>query len=377
MNPLVDKMSSFIVMDVLERAQELEKQGKNIIHLEVGEPDFSLPENIKNKVNWALQNNKTHYTHSLGLLELRQAICSLYQKEYNVNISPEQIVVGSGTSPLILLALTLICKKDSEVIIFNPGYSCYKNFILASGAKPIEIPLDEKDGFRIHPQLIKNYITDKTAAIFVNSPCNPTGEILQPSLLKEIADLGIMIISDEIYHGLDYNSKAHSMLEFSSNCLVLNGFSKRYAMTGLRLGYMISPIEYMEKIKTLQQNLSICAPSISQWAGLEAIMGNQDAILEMKNTYALRREYLCNELVKIGFEIPNQPQGAFYVFANAKKFCSDSLKFAFEILENAHVGITPGTDFGSMGEGFVRFSYANSIENIKEGINRIKNYLNK
>ena len=370
-------MTPFLAMDVLERAQELEQNCVNVIHMEVGEPDFNIPSDVKNAVIEAVESGKTHYTHSLGNPELRAEICNLYKREYGVEHSPEGVVVTSGTSPAIFMTLCLLCNAGDEVILFNPGYACYANFVLAAGAKPVEVILSADDGFKINPDKLKKYITDKTKAIFINSPCNPTGALIDSSTMQQIAATGITIISDEIYHGLVYSGRAHSILEYTDNAFVLNGFSKRYAMTGLRLGYLLFPKKLMPQIKILQQNLYICAPSISQYGALAALRGNQDEILKMKETYNQRREYLVERLLKIGFEIPYEPCGAFYVFADASKFCDNSLKFAFEILENAHVGVTPGLDFGSAGEKFLRFSYANSLNNIVEGLNRIEKYLNR
>ncbi|MBP5458232.1 MAG: aminotransferase class I/II-fold pyridoxal phosphate-dependent enzyme, partial [Paludibacteraceae bacterium] len=206
---------------------------------------------------------------------------------------------------------------------------------------------------------------------------NPTGTLVNDSVYEELAKIGIPIISDEIYHGLVYNGRARSVLEFTDNAFVLNGFSKRYAMTGLRLGYLIAPKEYMRSLQILQQNLFICAPSTAQQAGIAALRDSEPDVEKRRAIYNERRIYMIDRLRKMGFVIEKEPQGAFYIFCNAKRFSNDSYKFAFDVLENAHVGITPGIDFGSNGEGYVRFSYANSIENIKIGMDRLEKYLKK
>ncbi|MBR3871579.1 MAG: pyridoxal phosphate-dependent aminotransferase [Paludibacteraceae bacterium] len=375
MNPLVEKMTSFIVMDVLERANELQRQGIDIIHLEVGEPDFDVPECVTNAVTNAYKNHQTHYTHSLGDPELRQEIANLYKREYNVDVDKDQILVTSGSSPAILLTMILLCNKDSEVILSNPGYACYKNFVLGAHAQPVSVPLKAENGFQYQVQDIKEKISDKTAAIFINSPMNPTGIVLEESFMKEVSELGVPIISDEIYHGLVYEGKAHSILEYTDNAFVLNGFSKRFAMTGLRLGYLIAPKKYIPALQKLAQNFLICASSTAQKAGIAALRDTSDYEQVMFKTYNERRLYLIDRLQKMGFKLPAIPQGAFYVFVDASKYTNDSLKFAFDVLEKAHVGITPGVDFGTGGEGFVRFSYANSLENIKEGMDRLEKYL--
>ena len=375
MNPLVDKMTSFIVMDVLERANELQRQSVDIIHLEVGEPDFDVPACVTEAVVEAYKNHQTHYTHSLGDPELRQEIANLYKREYNVDIDKDQILVTSGSSPAILLTMILLCNENSEVILSNPGYACYKNFVLGAHATPVSVPLRAENGFQYKVEDIKEKITENTAAIFINSPMNPTGIVLEESFMKEVSQLGVPVISDEIYHGLVYEGKAHSILEYTDNAFVLNGFSKRFAMTGLRLGYLIAPKKYMPALQKLAQNFLICASSTAQKAGIAALRDTSDYEQTMFNTYNERRLYLVDRLQKMGFTLPAIPQGAFYVFVDASKYTNDSLKFAFDVLEKAHVGITPGVDFGTGGEGFVRFSYANSLENIKKGMDRLEAYL--
>ncbi|MCK9156965.1 MAG: pyridoxal phosphate-dependent aminotransferase [Paludibacteraceae bacterium] len=374
-NPAVSQMTSFIVMDVLEKAVEMQKQGIDIIHMEVGEPDFEPSECVLDTARQSYLDKKTHYTHSLGDLTLRNEISKFYKREYGVTISPDQIVVTSGSSPAILMALMTLCEAGSEVILSNPGYPCYRNFVLACNAVPVSVDISAEDGFQYPIEAVKAAITPKTRAIFVNSPMNPTGTLVSDEVYKELAKLNIPIISDEIYHGLVYNGRARSVLEFTNNAFVLNGFSKRYAMTGLRLGFLVAPEEYMRSLQILQQNLFICAPSNSQEAGISALRDSEKDVDKRREIYNERRIYLIKRLRDMGFVIEKEPQGAFYIFANAKKFTSDSYKFAFDVLENAHVGITPGIDFGSNGEGYVRLSYANSIENLKIGMDRLEAYL--
>ena len=239
----------------------------------------------------------------------------------------------------------------------------------------MEVLLDPDKGFKINIDDIKAKITPKTRAIIVTSPSNPLGNVIDGETLKAIANLGVTVISDEIYQGLVYKDEAHSILEYTSDAIVINGFSKRYAMTGLRLGYIVAPLKYMRKLQIMHQNLFICAPSISQEAALEALRNADKDVEYMRQTYDQRRKFLVENLRKIGFGIATEPEGAFYVFADARKYTNDSYRFAFDILENAHVGVTPGTDFGSQSQGFIRLSYANSLENIAEGVKRIDNFL--
>ncbi len=376
MNPQMNKLNPFIVMDVLEKANEMQAHGENIIHLEVGEPDFDMPACVVEGMQQALVEGKTHYTHSLGEPILRQSIAESYQKEYGVTVDPDCIVITSGSSPAILMVIMLLCEVGGEVLFSNPGYACYHNFILACNGIPVEVPLSAENGFQFDIDEIKKRITPKTRALFINSPMNPTGTLVDESVMKELAQLNIPIISDEIYHGLVYEGKAHSMLEFTDDAFILNGFSKKYAMTGLRLGYLIAPKRYMRTLQTLQQNLFICAPSVTQYAGLAALQKAAKDVEVMRETYNERRLYMINRLKSMGFIIHSEPQGAFYVFADARKFTNDVYKFSFDVLEKAHVGITPGIDFGTNGEGFVRFSYANSIDNIKIAMDRLEAYLN-
>jgi len=375
MNPIIDRMTSFIVMDVLERANELQREGIDVIHLEVGEPDFDMPDCIAQAAIEAHQNGTTHYTHSLGDPLLRSAISNFYKSEYNVTVDPECVLVTSGSSPAILMTLMLLCQVGDEVIMSNPGYPCYRNFALACNAEPVCVSLHAECDFQYDIDEIKMKITTKTRAIFVNSPMNPTGTLVADEVYKQLAELDIPIISDEIYHGLVYDGKARSVLEFTDKAFVVSGFSKRFAMTGLRLGYLIAPKQYMRKLQILQQNLFICAPSTAQKAGIAALEKSAPDVARMRSVYNERRIYIIERLQNMGFIIHTEPRGAFYVFCDARKFTTDSYKFAFDVLEKAHVGITPGVDFGTVGEGFVRFSYANSIDNIKTAMDRLEVYL--
>jgi aspartate/methionine/tyrosine aminotransferase len=369
------QMTPFIVMEVLERASELEKQGISIIHLEVGEPDFDMPACAATAALQAQQKGSTHYTHSLGALELREAICRFYKKEYDVTVTPDRVVVTSGSSPAILMALLTLCEAGDEVLLTNPGYPCYRNFVLACRAIPVEVEVKAENGFQYDIEKTKKAVTSKTRTLFINSPMNPSGTLADDSVLEALSELDFPVISDEIYHGLVYRGRARSILEFTDNAFVVNGFSKRFAMTGLRLGYLIAPPAYMRTLQILQQNLFICAPSTAQAAGIAALEEAEQDVSRMREIYNERRIYMIGRLRELGFEIKVEPQGAFYVLADARKFTCDSYRFAFDVLENAHVGITPGIDFGSNGEGFVRFSYANSLDNIQEGLDRLEKFL--
>ncbi len=369
------EITPFLVMDVLERAHALEREGTDVIHLEVGEPDFDTPQCVKDAAYKALEEGCTHYTHSLGNLDLREAICRHYAKTYNVPVCSDRIVITSGTSPAMLLIFSALLETGDEVILSDPHYACYPNFIRFVQGVPVTVPVYEEDGFQYRPEEISRRITHKTKAILINSPSNPTGNLLSESRMRAIAEFSPHIVSDEIYHGLVYEGKEHSILEFTDNAFVLNGFSKLYAMTGLRLGYIIAPKPFIRPMQKMQQNLFISANSVVQIAGIAALEACEEDVVRMKRIYNERRQYMVKRLKDLGFGITVEPTGAFYVFANAKHISEDSYKLAFDILEKSHVGVAPGIDFGNNGEGYLRFSYANSMENIIEGLNRIENYL--
>jgi len=367
----------FIVMDVLEKAQELERKGERIIHLEVGEPDFDTPECISEAGYRAICDGKTHYTHSLGLIELREAIAEDTWKRYRVKISPEQILIASGTSPAMLLLFAALLEPDDEVILSNPYYPCYPNIIRFVGGSPVFVPVMEEDGFQYLPERIEERLSPRVKGIMINSPSNPTGNVMGPERMKKIAGYPPFIISDEIYHGLVYEGEAHCILEFTDHAFVINGFSKLYAMTGWRLGYLIAPKEFIRPMQKIQQNLFISASSFSQWGALAGLKEARKDVEHMRETYDRRRRFLIPRLEELGFGITVQPTGAFYVLANAKRFSQDSYRLAFDILTEAKVGVAPGIDFGTNAEGYLRFCYANSMENIEEGMNRLQRYLEK
>ncbi len=369
------EIPAFIVMDVLEAAQEMERSGEDIVHLEVGEPDFDTPECIKEGCIRALRAGKTHYTHSLGLLELREAICAHYQERYGVTVSPDQVLVTSGTSPAMMSLFATLLEKDSEVIISDPHYACYPNFIRFFEGTPVCVPVAECDGFQYTPAAIREKITARTRAILINSPSNPTGNLLSSRRMAEIAGFGVPVISDEIYHGLVYEDREHSILEFTDNAFVLNGFSKAYAMTGWRLGYLIAPRPFIRPLQKIQQNLFISPNAFVQWAGVSALREAAADVARMRSIYNDRRVYMLRRLRELGLGICVEPTGAFYVLANIRSFSSDSYRTAFDILKKARVGCAPGIDFGENCEGYLRFSYANSRENIEKGMDRLAHYL--
>jgi aspartate/methionine/tyrosine aminotransferase len=369
------QLSPFIVMEVLEKAQSMAAQGEDIIHLEIGEPDFDTPEPVKEAALRAIKQNDTHYTHSLGKITLREEIARYYWKKYRVEISPEQVIVTSGTSPGMLLVFSALLERGEEIILPDPYYACYPNFIRYVDGQPVFVPVNEEDAFKYRPADIKKHISPLTRAIMVNSPSNPTGSVFSRSELESLAGLDQFIISDEIYNGLIYEGEEHSILEFTDRAFVINGFSKLYAMTGWRLGYVIAPPEYIRSMQIMQQNLFICASSFAQEGGIAALRDCDKEVQEMLGIYNQRRLYLLERLKQMGIATRHDPSGAFYALANVKEYTNDSYDLAFKILEQAKVAVTPGIDFGANCEGYIRFSYANSLSNIKEGLDRLEVYL--
>lgn len=363
-------------MEVLEKALSLEREGRSIIHLEVGEPDFPTPPRIVQAAIDALKKGETHYTDSRGLRDLRSAVARYYAKKYGIDVFEDRVLITMGTSPALLLVLSLVINEPGdEIIIGNPGYPCYPNFVRYLRGVPRFIPAREGAGFQLDPKAVRERIGPRTKAILVNSPSNPAGTLMPKEHLAEMCRLGPPVISDEIYHGLVYGEQEHTALEFTDTAFVLNGFSKRFAMTGWRLGYVIAPAKHIRRLQILQQNFFICPNSFVQRAGVVALAEEHPELEEMRRQYDARRKYLSEELPKLGLRFAVEPKGAFYFFVNARHIDADSYRLVFDILDKAGVALTPGIDFGEHGEGYVRISYANSLENIAEGMRRLKSYL--
>ena len=380
------ELTPFLVMEVLEAAQEMERNGESVIHMEVGEPDFDTPDCIKRASCEALDNGHTHYTHSLGLIELREAISKDYKKRYGVEVDAANIAITQGTSPAMLALFSAILEAGDQVITSDPCYACYDNFITFAGAEPVKIPVTEEDSFQYRVSAIREAIeagNGKVKAILINSPANPTGTLLSDERMKAIAELadeyGIYVVSDEIYHGLVYEGKERSIMEYTDRAFVLNGFSKLYAMTGWRLGYMIAPPDFIRTLQVMCQNFFISANAMAQWGGVAALEKADLDVARMKEIYNERRIYMLGRLKGMGFNIKHDPTGAFYALVNmrhlAAKFGGSSLKLAYDILEKAKIGVTPGIDFGEGAEGFIRFSYATALDQIEEGMDRLEAYL--
>jgi aspartate/methionine/tyrosine aminotransferase len=368
----------FLVMDVLDRANTLQREGRSIIHMEVGEPDFDTPEVMREAGMRAIRDGHTHYTHSLGRYELREALADWVKRQSGVKVSPERVIVTVGSSGAMLLTFLAMLDPGDRVIMTDPCYACYPNFVRSCHGEPVRLPVKEEDGFQFDPGRVDEAIAQGARALMLNSPANPTGILTSPERLQELADLTrdkVQIVSDEIYHGLTYGEKARSILEFDPDAVVISGFSKLFAMTGWRLGYTIVPEYLVRPVQKLQQNLFISPPDFPQFAAVAALTEADDDIERMRQAYDERRKLVLRKLREMGLDVLVEPKGAFYVFFNVSRYTKDVLSFAFEILENAGVALTPGVDFGPHGEGFLRLSYANSLENLDEGLNRLANFL--
>jgi aspartate/methionine/tyrosine aminotransferase len=371
----------FLAVEVAERAQELERQGVDIVHLGYGEPDFAPPAVVQQALGRAIEQGQMRYTHSLGILALREAIADHYRSTYGVKVSPEQILVTPGTSPAMLLLFGALLDPGDEVVLSDPYYACYPNFVRYAEGVPVCVDTTEEDGFQYRPEAIASRLGPRTRAILVNSPANPTGAVLGSERMAAIAALaeerGAFVVSDEIYHGLTAGGRDRSILEFTDRAFVLNGFSKAFAMTGWRLGYLIAPPSHVRALQRLYGNFFISTNEFVQWAGVAALREAAGEPARFARIFAERRRIMIDGLRSIGLGVGFEPAGAFYILANARHFSADSLGFAYEILQQSHVAVTPGVAFGRNAEGYLRFSYSASIERIREGLRRLGAFLGR
>jgi len=366
----------FVVMDVVARAKELDLSGIDVVRMDVGDPDFATPEVVTKAAEAAMEAGDTGYTQSRGLPDLRDAIADRFATKYGVTVNEADIVVTQGTSPAMLLMFGALLDPGDEVIIADPCYPAYPNYIAFLGGVPVRVPARACDGFRMRIEEIEAAITPRTRCIMINSPSNPTGTVLPAEDLKAIAELaerhGLYVASDEIYHGLDFTGTDHTILEYTDRAFVLNGFSKLYAMTGWRLGYLVAPRDFVRPAEVIQQNFFLCANHFVQVAGTTALLEAAPDVARMRAQYDERRRFLVPALRAIGLGIEVDPTAAFYAFADARAWGADSLALTYRLLEEAHVAAAPGIDFGPGGEGFLRFSYATSLDRLHEGVERLR-----
>lgn len=374
-------IAPFHVMDILARARALEAQGRDIIHLEIGEPDFPTPEPIVRATMRAIGSGEVHYTPALGLPELRQAISDFYRDRHGAEVPAGRIAVTPGASGALLLALGVLLDAGDEILMADPGYPCNRHFASFINANPVRIPVGPGTAFQLTPQLVERRWTERTKAVLLASPSNPTGTLARDDDIRAIAELcsarGATLIVDEIYHGLVYEGAPQTALKHTDEVIVINSFSKYFHMTGWRLGWLAAPPYLMESIDRLAQNIFLAPPTPAQFAALAAFSSETLDILEARRLeMKARRDFLLPALRELGFGLPVMPAGAFYLYADVGRFSDDSFIFAERMLDEAGVAITPGLDFGEVApERYVRFAYARPLPVLREAVGRIGEFV--
>lgn len=377
----LDQVNPFRVMTVMHRAAELEAIGRHIVHMEVGEPDFTTAQPIIDAAKVALDAGYTHYTSAPGIPQLRACLAEHYRNLYGVDISPQRILIAPGASAGLMLLAHLLIASGDEILLADPAYPCVRNFIHLANGNPKLLPVTVEDNYQPTLAMLKDAASKQTRGVWLASPSNPTGTILSRKRLKEICDWAasenLHVLVDEIYHGLHYVDDLPSVLEISQEAFVVNSFSKYFGMTGWRLGWIVVPESYTDKANILAQNLYISAPSVAQYAALAAFNdATRETFEQRRAAFRERRDYLSAELSQMGFGLPEEIEGAFYIYADISRFSDDAEAFCREMLENHGVALTPGTDFGeSESNRFVRFAFTTSMENLKKGVDRLRRAL--
>jgi aspartate/methionine/tyrosine aminotransferase len=374
-------ISPFYVMELLQRAKQLEHQGRDIIHMEVGEPDFPTPPEVVQAGIDNIQTGQVKYTPAAGLLELREKIAQYYQDHYHVDVAPHRIFITPGASGAFLLALGVCVNPGEEILLSDPCYPCNSNFIKLFGGIPSFVPVSAETDYQLTAELIEHHWSESCKGAIVASPSNPTGTLISETLLNAVIDIindkGACFFSDEIYHGLVYGKQAATALKFSEEVFVINSFSKYFGMTGWRVGWLIVPEVFTRSVEKLAQNIFISTPTHSQFAALAAFSKTNLAELTRRNKeFSSRRDYLYTRLQQIGFKIKAKPEGAFYIYADCSDFTQDSFQFAKDLLEETGVAITPGKDFGhNHANTHVRFAYTTSLDRLEEGVARLERFI--
>ena len=373
----------FHVVALVTRAQALEAQGRSIVNMVVGEPDFPTPAPIVEAGIAALRENRIRYTPSLGGTALREALSQWYRARYGAEVAASRIAVTSGSSAALLLTMGVLLSPGDEVLMADPGYPCNRHFVRAMEGRAVGVPVGADTAYQLTADLVRRHWTPRTVAVMVASPSNPTGTLIPTEELRGIHEVvranGGRLIVDEIYHGLTYGCDAKSVLEFADDVFVINSFSKYFCMTGWRLGWMVAPREYLADVEKLAQNLYISNSDIAQQAAVAAFRPETIAIVERhREQFRQQRDFLLPALRRLGFEVPVEPQGAFYIYANCSRLTADSYRFCHEVLERAGVAIAPGIDFGAnRAAQHVRFSYPKPIPVLEEGVRRLREYLKR
>lgn len=371
----------FHVMDILARARALEAAGRDIVHMEIGEPDFDTPATVREAAKQALDAGHTHYTPAVGLPALRQAISSFYQDEYGVAVAAERIIVTPGASGALLLALGVLVNPGEQVLMADPGYPCNRHFARLLEAEAVPVPVTAETDYQLTPALLEQHWTARTTAALLASPSNPTGTVVTAENLARMQATamaqGGRLIVDEIYHGLIYDGVDETALALSDELFVINSFSKYFCMTGWRLGWLVAPSDYVREADKLAQNIFLAAPTVSQYAALAAFTpATREALSRQRQAFRQRRDFLLPALRELGFDIPVTPAGAFYLYANCSRFTDDSYSFARDLLEQVGVAVTPGRDFGANDpQHHLRFAYTTSLQRLQTGVERLAAFL--
>lgn len=377
----IAEINPFFVMSLLDRAKKLESQGKDIVHLEIGEPDFESPRAVTDAGIHALQSGVVKYTPAAGLPELRQAIADFYKRKYQLNIAADRIFVTPGATGALLLALALILNRDDQVLMADPSYPCNRNLVRLFDARAKLIPVKSSDNYQLTSGLVRRHWEPKCRMALIASPSNPTGTLIDRQELREICGViqsfGGYLVSDEIYHGLEYELSAVSALTFSDQVLVVNSFSKYFGMTGWRVGWLVVPKHLAFDAEKLAQNIFISAASHSQYAALASFdQQNLSELERRRQEFKKRRDYLCQQLTKMGFDLAVKPGGAFYIYANCSAFGLSSWDFAERLLEQCGVAITPGKDFGlNAPDAHLRFAYTNCQDQLEVAMERLQQFI--
>ena len=375
----LEGIAPFHVMDILARARAMEAEGRSIIHMEIGEPDFPTSPAIVEAGIAALREGHTHYTPALGLPSLRAAIAVSYPPE--ASVKPDHVVVTPGASGALTLICAALINPGDQVLMTDPGYPCNRHFVRLFGGEAVSIPVGPDTAYQLTPDLIRRHWTRKTRAVLLASPSNPTGTLIpdkdMQAMAATVGEPGGVLIVDEIYHGLTYGTSVNSALSHSPDVIVLNSFSKYYGMTGWRLGWLVAPAKFLPALDRLAQNIFLAASTPAQYAALAAFRPDVKAELNRRrDVFRKRRDFLLPALRELGFEIPVTPEGAFYLYADVSRFTNDSMAFAEQLLDKTGVAITPGIDFGAhRANEHVRFSYANTMENLREAVRRIGEFV--
>ncbi len=381
---LADRMAHiepFHVMSLLAKARQLEAQGRHIVHMEIGEPDFTTPAPVLRAAENAIKKGLTHYTPAIGLLSLREKIAEHYLQKYNARVSPQQIIITPGASGALMLSLGVLVNPSDNVIMSDPGYPCNRHFVRLFDANPVELPVDASTHYQLTVGHLSKSEVDNVKAVMLASPSNPTGTLLSQQQLQDwinySVDQQVSLLVDEIYQGLVYGKQSTSIASQTNTAFIINSFSKYFCMTGWRLGWLVVPAGYEYDVDKLAQNIYLAPSTLSQYAALAAFDEETTVELEQHRLeFQRRRDFLMQAVAQLGFNVMAAPEGAFYLYADCRQFTDDSFSFCERVLEEAGVALTPGKDFGNnQSQQYVRFAYTTAMDQLELGVERLATFL--